>query len=133
MSVKITQPSNMEHDAWRRLYIRLLTKELVPWDGFTQEQIDLEGGVIEDLIVAGYMGGTVHRDVSGKIIQVVSTGPTIAGRIFAEEQQDILDKNDLFLPRSEFPWTFLWSLNFDIKRIFFCHGWILGSFFVVWG
>ena len=96
MSVKITQPSNMEHDAWRRLYIRLLTKELVPWDGFTQEQIDLEGGVIEDLIVAGYMGGTVHRDVSGKIIQVVSTGPTIAGRIFAEEQQDILDKKSLW-------------------------------------
>jgi hypothetical protein len=96
MSVKITQPSNMEHDAWRRLYIRLLTKELVPWDGFTQEKIDLEGGVIEDLIVAGYMGGRVIRGGDGKIGQVMSNGPTIAGRIFAEEQQDILDRKSLW-------------------------------------
>ena len=62
----------------------------------TPERIDLEGGAIDDLIVAGYMGGHVNRGTGGKIIEVESSGPTIAGRLFAEEQQDILDKKSVW-------------------------------------
>ncbi len=84
---------NNQHDAWRRLYIRLLTEEPKPWSDSDPDRIVLEGGAIEDLQAAGYMGGNVDRDLlSGVIIKVVSTGPTLAGRLFAEEQQDILDK-----------------------------------------
>jgi hypothetical protein len=94
MDVKTTHKIiyNNQHDAWRRLYIRLLTSELEAWTDLSSDRIDLEGGAIEDLIGAGYMGGKVHRDGAGKIGFIQSSGPTIAGRIFAEEQQDILDK-----------------------------------------
>ena len=96
MSVKTIQPSNKQHDSWRRLYIRLLTEEMRPWDKLTTEERSLELGVIEDLVDAGYMCGSVQKDVGG-IPQGASTrGPTLAGRIFAEEQQDILDKKSLW-------------------------------------
>lgn len=86
---------NNQHDAWRRLYIRLLTEEPKPWLDSDPDRAVLEGGAIEDLIAAGYMGGSVTRDVNGVIIQIASAGPTLAGRLFAEEQQDILDKKSL--------------------------------------
>jgi hypothetical protein len=98
MNVPTTQKTiyNNQHDTWRRLYIKLLTSELEPWDGWSADRIALEGGAIEDLIVAGYLGGKVTRDAAGVIAFVVSSGPTLAGRLFAEEQQDILDKKSLW-------------------------------------
>jgi hypothetical protein len=98
MNVATTHKSiyNNQHDSWRRLYIKLLTSELEPWVGWGAERIALEGGAIEDLIVAGYLDGKVHRDAAGVIAFVESRGPTLAGRLFAEEQQDILDKKSLW-------------------------------------
>jgi hypothetical protein len=96
MSVKITQPRNKQHDFWRRLYIRLLTEEMKPWDDLTPEERTLELGAIEDLVDAGYMAGKVSKDASGIPAMATIRGPTLAGRIFAEEQQDILDKKSFW-------------------------------------
>jgi hypothetical protein len=96
MNVKKIQPSNKQHDSWRRLYIRLLTEEMKAWDDLTPEERVLELGVIEDLIDAGYMSGKVNKDASGTPKSASIRGPTLAGRIFAEEQQDILDKKSLW-------------------------------------
>ena len=61
----------------------------------TDEQRSLELGVIEDLINAGYMVGEIVPDGSGIPVGASTRGPTLAGRLFAEEQQDILDKKML--------------------------------------
>ncbi|HEU6447608.1 MAG TPA: hypothetical protein VFV23_04135 [Verrucomicrobiae bacterium] len=96
MTVKSIQPSNKQHDHWRRLYIRLLTEEMRPWDDLTPEERTLELGVIEDLVDAGYMSGSVIKGGDGIPAAATTRGPTLAGRIFAEEQQDILDKKSLW-------------------------------------
>jgi hypothetical protein len=98
MNVKITHAikANSQHDFWRRQYIRLLTEEMRPWDDLSPDEQSLELGVIEDLVAAGYMAGTVTKDTSGIPKSASTRGPTLAGRIFAEEQQDILDKKSLW-------------------------------------
>ena len=50
---------------------------------------------IEDLVDAGYMRGTVIPGPDGTPHASSTRGPTLAGRIFAEEQQEILDKKSL--------------------------------------
>jgi hypothetical protein len=98
MSVKITQPTNAKKrsDFWRRLYIRLLMEDIRSWDAMTSEDRALELGAIEDLVDAGYMVGSVVKDTSGIPQAATIRGPTLAGRIFAEEQQDILDRKSLW-------------------------------------
>jgi len=96
MNVKKAQASNRQHAFWRRLYIRLLTEELRPWDDMTPEERALELGGIEDLVDAGYMAGHVTKDASGIPAAASIRGPTLAGRIFAEEQQDVLDRASLW-------------------------------------
>ena len=95
MSVKTTQPTNKQHDFWRKLYVRLLTEELDDWNNVSPADRDLGLGAIEDLVDAGYMAGRVIKDASGIPAAATIRGPTLAGRIFAEEQQDILDKKSL--------------------------------------
>ena len=95
MSVKTTQPTNMQHDFWRKLYVRLLTEELDDWNNVSPADRTLGLGAIEDLVDAGYMSGHVIKDASGIPAAATIRGPTLAGRIFAEEQQDILDKKSL--------------------------------------
>ena len=96
MKVKKIQPSNKEHDSWRRLYIRHLTEDLKPWENLSAEEKTLELGIIEDLVDAGYMVGKVNKDTTGIPQSAEIRGPSLAGRIFAEEQQDILDKKSLW-------------------------------------
>ena len=98
MKVKITHAANAnsQHDFWRRQYIRLLTEEMKPWDELASEERTLELGVIEDLINAGYMEGKVIMGAGGIPAAATTRGPTLAGRIFAEEQQDILEKKSLW-------------------------------------
>jgi hypothetical protein len=98
MSVKTTQPmiGSNQHDFWRRLYIRILMDGVRPTDKLTKDELALELGAIEDLVEAGFMASKVHKDASGIPVLANTRGPTLAGRIFAEEQQDILDKKSIF-------------------------------------
>jgi hypothetical protein len=95
MSVKTTQPTNKQHDVWRRLYVRLLTEEISDWNNVSPGDRVLGLGAIEDLVIAGYLSGKVQKDTTGIPQFATIRGPTLAGRIFAEEQQDILDKKSL--------------------------------------
>jgi len=96
MSVPSNQPTkkSKQSDIWRRAYIRLLTEEPEPWTDLTPEHIE-ELERIDELIQAGYMHGHVVRDAGNSPKFSSTRGPTLAGRIFAEEQQDILDRNSL--------------------------------------
>jgi hypothetical protein len=101
MTVKTSQQlkARKKPDFWRKLYIRLLleeAEEVKPWDDLTQEDRELELGAIEDLVDAGYLAGSVNKDASGIPKSAQTRGPTLAGRIFAEAQQDILDKKSIF-------------------------------------
>ena len=80
-----------QKDAWRREYIRLLTKPIGSWSDLTPEHVE-ELERIDELIQAGYLGGGVIRDENKEPKASATTGPTLAGRMFAEEQQEILDR-----------------------------------------
>jgi hypothetical protein len=95
MKVKTTQQTTKQHAFWRKLYIRLLTEEPKQLDDLTPEERALELGGIEDLVDAGYIAGHVAKDASGIPQSATTRGPTLAGRIFAEEQQDILNKSSI--------------------------------------
>ena len=97
MNVKTTQQTKhkKKSDFWRREYIRLLTEPAVAWTDLTPEHIE-ELEHIDDLIKAGYFQGTVIRDSNNDPKAASTMGPTLAGRIFAEEQQEILDKKSLW-------------------------------------
>jgi hypothetical protein len=96
MNVKTIQPTNPKKrsDFWRRLYIRLLTEDMKP-DDLPPDELALELGAIEDLVDAGYMSGHVIKDATGFPAAATIRGPTLAGRIFADEQQEIVDKKSL--------------------------------------
>ena len=65
-----------------------------PWSELTPERrLDLEA--IEDLVGAGYMRGEVSLGQDGIPETATTRGPTLAGRIFAEEQQEILRAKSL--------------------------------------
>ncbi len=87
-------------DFWRREYIRLLTEH--ESSGSTEASTDPtpehieELERIDELIQAGYFTGEVIRDSAGSPSAASTSGPTLAGRIFAEEQQEILDKKSLW-------------------------------------
>jgi hypothetical protein len=87
--------SKIQKDVWRREYIRLLTVRGEPWTNLTPEHIE-ELHRTDELIQAGYMSGEVFRDSNGEPMASRIEGPTVAGRIFAEEQQEILDKKSLW-------------------------------------
>ena len=73
----------------------MLTEPGEPWTDLTPEHVD-ELYRIDELIQAGYMRGEVLRDGRGEPCSSRTEGPTLAGRLFAEEQQDILDKKSLW-------------------------------------
>jgi hypothetical protein len=97
MSVPSNHPikTSKQSDIWRRAYIRLLTEEAEPWTDLTPEHIE-ELERIDELVQVGYMHGHVIRDAGGSPKSSSTKGPTLAGRIFAEEQQDILDRKSLW-------------------------------------
>ncbi len=97
MSVPSNHPikKSSQKDVWRREYIRLLTEESEPWTDLTPEHVE-ELERIDELIQAGYFQGQVIRDINGDPKASSTSGPTLAGRIFAEEQQDILDSKSLW-------------------------------------
>jgi hypothetical protein len=98
MNVRITQATKSPESStrfWRTQYIKVLTEDLRPWEEMTEHERVLQLGVIEDLIVAGYMVGHVTPDTTGVPCAATTRGPTLAGRIFAEEQREILDKSSL--------------------------------------
>src|ERR1035438_3570941 len=96
MNVPSSQPAKMskQSDMWRRAYIRLLTEPMEAWTDLTPEHVE-ELERIDELVQAGYLHGHVVRDAAGSPKLSSTQGPTLAGRIFAEEQQDILDKKSL--------------------------------------
>lgn len=97
MSVKTIQPTTAKttSDFWRREYIRLLTQPCEPWTDLTPEHLE-ELERIDELIQAGYMRGQVVRDINSVPQGSRTEGPTLAGRIFAEEQQELLDSKSLW-------------------------------------
>lgn len=98
MNVKITQPTNPKKmsDFWRRTYIRLLMEDIRSWDDMNDGERSLELFAIKDLVDAKFLDGHVVEDATG--IPQIASGirTTLAGRIFAEEQQDILDKKSFW-------------------------------------
>ena len=71
----------------------------MPWTSdsknFTPEQV-LELDAINDLVDARYLRGTVITKPDGSVHCTSTNGPTLAGRVFAEEQQAILDKTSFW-------------------------------------
>jgi len=96
VSIPSNQPikKRSQKDFWRREYIRLLTKPIEAWTDLTPEHVD-ELDRIDDLIQAGYLRGDVIRDSNGEAKASVTQGPTLAGRIVAEEQQEKLDRKSV--------------------------------------
>ena len=81
-------------EGWRERYIRLLTTELESKEVLSEDdKVDLEA--IDDLIKAGFFNGKIHRSHDGGIFGTTN-GPTLEGRIFAEEQQAILDQKSVW-------------------------------------
>lgn len=76
----------------------MLTEPMEVWTAekqdFTPEQ-GLELDAIADLVDSGYMRGSVIRDNEGDVAGTSTSGPTLASRIFADEQKEILEKNSL--------------------------------------
>ena len=85
---------NRKDESWRERYIRLLTIPLEGKDELSEEdKVDLEA--VDDLITAGFFNGKIHRSHDGDLFGSLN-GPTLEGRIFAEEQQQILDQRSLW-------------------------------------
>ena len=98
MSVPSSHPikKSGQKDIWRREYIRLLTETGEPWTDLTAKHVEELCG-IEELCQAGYMRGEVLRGPpDGEPKSSRTEGPTLAGRLFAEEQQEVLDKKSLW-------------------------------------
>lgn len=83
-----------QSDRWRREYIRLLVEPLESWTELTPERVgELE--CIDELIRAGYMSGSVLRDGRGDPISATVSGPTVEGRLFADEQQELVRRKSV--------------------------------------
>lgn len=86
-------------ESWRTRYIRLLTDGPETWDAepgdFTDEQ-KLELEAIADLVDFGYMRGRAVRDVNCDVVSAATYGVTLSGRLFAEEQADLLKRRSLW-------------------------------------
>ena len=77
-------------DSWRKRYVRLLTEPFNP-EGADDEDLD----AFEQLIDSGFIDGQFSRTHDGKPYGHTK-GTTIAGRLFAEEQQEIISNNSLW-------------------------------------
>jgi hypothetical protein len=75
-------------ETWRQRYVRLITETPVEETELTPELLeDLQA--IQDLIDAGYIRGHAIEDASvGYVTGAIVRGPALAGRLFAEEQQE---------------------------------------------
>ena len=71
-------------ESWRRRYIRILAEDFTT-EGATRE--DLEA--CEQLIDSGFIDGKASGTLDGGLFVIVK-GTTVMGRLFAEEQQQIL-------------------------------------------
>jgi hypothetical protein len=73
-------------ESWRHRYVRLIRETPASETELTPELLeDLQA--IQDLIDAGYLRGEAIEDASvGYVTGAIVRGPTLAGRVFAEEQ-----------------------------------------------
>ncbi len=78
-------------EAWRLLYIRLLTEDLGEDEA---KPADLQG--FSDLIDAGFMKGRALTNSLGEIVGASVQGPTLQGRLFAEEQQRLISEGSVW-------------------------------------
>jgi hypothetical protein len=87
-SRKSTQNKRSKKESWRQRYVRLITETPASETELTPELLeDLQA--IQDLIDAGYLRGEAIEDASvGYVTGAIVRGPTLAGRVFAEEQQE---------------------------------------------
>jgi hypothetical protein len=120
MNVNITESKKTKTgntQFWRRIYIKLLTEDPRPWNDMSDAERKLQMSAIEDLVAAGYMSGKVNKDTTGTPCNAAIHGPTLAGRIFAEEQQEILAKKSVWGQIKSgagfaFGWVFGWLGGF---------------------
>lgn len=102
---------------WRRIYIKLLTEDLRPWNEMNEEERNLQLSAIDDLVAGGYISGKVNKDNAGTPCSAAIHGPTLAGRVFAKEQQEILAKKSVWGQMKSgasltFAWFFGWLGGF---------------------
>jgi hypothetical protein len=85
---KSTHSKRPKKESWRQRYVRLITETSASETELTPELLeDLQA--IQDLIDAGYIRGQAIEDASvGYVTGAIVRGPTLAGRVFAEEQQE---------------------------------------------
>src|SRR5437773_1612513 len=95
-AVSATSKSRKKTESWRERYIRLITQTPASETELTPELLeDLQA--IQDLIEAGYLRGKAMEDASvGYVTGAVVQGPTLAGRVFAEEQLEHLRSKSLW-------------------------------------
>jgi hypothetical protein len=80
-------PNAKAHRVWRCEYIRLLTDG--PREGDVSQ---LELDLMAELIKEEYAEGVVRKNQIGETSGIVWVGPTVKGRIFADELSDYLEK-----------------------------------------
>jgi hypothetical protein len=85
---KSTHNKRPKKESWRQRYVRLITETPASETELTPELLeDLQA--IQDLIDAGYLRGQAIEDASvGYVTGAIVRGPTLAGRVFAEEQRE---------------------------------------------
>jgi hypothetical protein len=85
-----------KNESWRQRYVRLITETPASEAELTPELVeDLQA--IQDLIDAGYLRGQAIEDASvGYVTGAIVRGPTLSGRIFAEEQLEHIRSKGLW-------------------------------------
>ena len=85
---KSTHSKRPKKESWRQRYVRLITETSASETELTPELLeDLQA--IQDLIDASYIRSQAIEDASvGYVTGAIVRGPTLAGRVFAEEQQE---------------------------------------------
>ncbi len=114
MSRAKTQPTANAKISWRHEYHRILTdgpNHFSEGDPITPEvQSDLD--LMAELIDGGYADGNYSKDQSGNIDSVMWRGPTVSGRLFADELADWISRRT-------------WKHRIKLALIAF-FGWVVG-------
>lgn len=78
-----------KEESWRERCIRLILTEPEA-KGFRAVTVSEDPAILLDLKGMGYVNGSEMIDVNGRVIEFRTTGATLAGLLFAEDQQQIL-------------------------------------------
>lgn len=111
--------NRQKDESWRERCVRLIAIE--PDDiGFRIVSDPDDATTLFDLLDMGYVRGSEMMNEVGNIIEFRTMGATLAGRLFAEEQQTILEAASA------------WGRTKKILAVF--GGWLMGIFtaFVVY-